>query len=161
MSEGDYILIKGKSEALAKVARAADEDAGLDIIRMDSAIRNNAGVGLGDQVEISSVEVKEAKAYAKKYGLETDDTYLYAYRNHDMHGRGMWDINKSYKKGTYYKDWRCDLDRTDSRSFGLGIYPIGNTKVRVKLEDWGTEVLGLVNFATDIGKVRVWGFEII
>ncbi len=59
---GDYILIKGKSETLAKVAKSPAEDKGLDIVRMDSSLRNNAGVSLGDSVEVSSVEVMEAKS---------------------------------------------------------------------------------------------------
>ncbi len=61
LDESDYILIKGKSEVLAKIAKAALEDEGLDIIRMDSSIRNNAGVSLGDKVEISKAIVEEAK----------------------------------------------------------------------------------------------------
>ena len=35
-SEGDYILIKGKTEAIAKILIASKEDYGLNIIRMDS-----------------------------------------------------------------------------------------------------------------------------
>ena len=62
VSDGDYILLKGKSEALAKVARAAVEDEGLDIVRMDSSLRNNAQVSLGDSIEISKIEVVEAKS---------------------------------------------------------------------------------------------------
>jgi len=61
-SEGEYILIKGKSESLAKIAISSDEDYGLNIIRMDSSIRNNIGLGLGDEVSISKVEVQEAKS---------------------------------------------------------------------------------------------------
>lgn len=62
VSETDYILIKGKQEAVAKVLRSYSEDEGLDIIRMDSSIRSNIGATLGDQVEIQSVEVVEAKS---------------------------------------------------------------------------------------------------
>ena len=61
ISEGDYVLLKGKSEVIAKVAKATNEDYGLDIIRIDSSLRNNAQVSLGDQVEIFKIEVVEAK----------------------------------------------------------------------------------------------------
>ena len=44
-------------------------------------------------------------------------------------------------------------DKIDS--FGLGIFPIGNTKVKVLIKDWG-----LVTDRED-SKCRVWGFEII
>jgi len=40
-------------------------------------------------------------------------------------------------------------------SFGLGIFPKGNTPVKVKIGDWGLEV------PRDDGKCRVWGFEVI
>jgi hypothetical protein len=40
-------------------------------------------------------------------------------------------------------------------SFGLGIFPEGNTPVKVKIEDWGVEV------NRNDGKTRVWGFEIV
>jgi hypothetical protein len=40
-------------------------------------------------------------------------------------------------------------------SFGLGIWPKGNTKVKIKIEDWGVAV------NKNDGKARVWGFEIV
>jgi transitional endoplasmic reticulum ATPase len=61
INEGDYILVKGKNEVLAKVKFTNLEDEGLEIIRMDSAIRNNAGVTLGDKVIIQKTIVEEAK----------------------------------------------------------------------------------------------------
>ncbi len=61
LSEGDYILIKGKSETLARVYLALPEDENLEILRMDSSIRSNVGVTLGDQVDIQKAQVSEAK----------------------------------------------------------------------------------------------------
>ncbi len=58
---GDFVLLKGKSECLAKAALASKEDEGLDIVRMDSALRNNANVSLGDIIEVCKAEVVEAK----------------------------------------------------------------------------------------------------
>ncbi|MCA9495606.1 MAG: AAA family ATPase, partial [Nanoarchaeota archaeon] len=60
--DGDYVLIKGKSEALAKAYKVSKEDQDLDIIRMDSSIRNNVAVSLGEQVLVENVQVLEAKS---------------------------------------------------------------------------------------------------
>jgi hypothetical protein len=98
---------------------------------------------------------KEAKEYAGKYNLEIDDKYLYAYRNHDEFGRGMFNKTKLYKSGIYYRDWHCDMNKNNENSFGFGIWPKGNTPVKVKIEDWGVSV------NRNDGKARVWGFEII
>ena len=61
LNEGDYVLIKGQNQALAKVFRAEKEDEGRDLIRMDSTIRNNCKIGLGDSVKVEKVIVAEAK----------------------------------------------------------------------------------------------------
>ena len=97
---------------------------------------------------------KEVKAYADKYGLQYDKDYLYAYREHDNRGCGMV-MPTVYKKGVYYRDWHCDMRRDEANSFGFGIWPKGNTPIRVKISDWGVEV------DREDGKGRVWGFEII
>ena len=61
LNEGDYILIEGEQQVLAKVFRCEKEDEGLDLIRMDSTLRNNCKKSLGDSVKVSKVEVQEAK----------------------------------------------------------------------------------------------------
>ncbi|MFW5886414.1 MAG: hypothetical protein ACOCUL_01530 [Bacteroidota bacterium] len=101
-------------------------------------------------------KIKEAREYTKKYNLEISDKYLHAYRNHDEFGRGIFKIAKSYEPGIYYKDWHCDMNGFNENSFGFGIWPKGNTPVKVKIEDWGVKVDIFYN-----GKARVWGFEII
>ncbi len=58
---GYPILIKGKRETVALVWRARPEDEGLNIIRMDGVIRNNAGVSLGDTVEVEKTDVHPAR----------------------------------------------------------------------------------------------------
>jgi len=97
----------------------------------------------------------EIKEYAEKYNLKYDDEYLYAFRNHDKFGSGMYCLNTYYEKGKYYRDWHCDMREGNINSFGLGIFPKGNTSVKVKISDWGLEV------NRDDGKCRVWGFEVI
>ena len=94
------------------------------------------------------------KNYCKKYKLTYDDNYLYAYRNHDKNGSGIWNKTISYEKNKYYRDWRCNLNPVEYNSFGLGIFPEGNTKVKIKIEDIGCWI-------DDSNKLRVWGFEII
>ena len=61
VSTGDIVLLRGKKAALAIVWQAHPDDEGLDMIRMDGILRQNAGVGLGDKVFIEPAEVKEAK----------------------------------------------------------------------------------------------------
>jgi hypothetical protein len=99
-------------------------------------------------------KLEEVKSYAEKYNLKHNSKYLYAYRNHTPQGRGM--IKPIiYKKGVYYKDWHCDVDKHNYDSYGFGIWNKGNTRVKVKIGDWGVEV------RDKKGKARVWGFEII
>ena len=100
---------------------------------------------------------KKIKAYAKKHGLVCNRRYLYAYRDHDKFGAGIFNKTIHYKKGVYYRDWHLDMRPEIKNSFGLGIFPKGNTKVRVKISDWGVAVEKDGNR----DKARVWGFEII
>ena len=65
------------------------------------------------------------------------------------------DKKEFYKKGKYYKDWHCDMRKDEENSFGLGIFSEGNTKVKVKVEDWGV----CVNRNDE--KCRVWGFQVL
>lgn len=60
VSGGEYILINGK--CLAKVLKCYIEDEGLDLIRMDSSLRANSSVTLGDRASIEKVEVSVAKS---------------------------------------------------------------------------------------------------
>jgi transitional endoplasmic reticulum ATPase len=60
LSDGDVIEIVGKSTTAARAIRPYDEDAGLDIVRLDGLQRANAGVGSGDFVEIRPAGSKAA-----------------------------------------------------------------------------------------------------
>ena len=102
---------------------------------------------------------KEIREYAKRYNLKFDGKFLYAFRDHDQYGRGLFNKAMFYEKGKYYKDWHCDMRKYTVNSFGLGIFPKGNTQVKIKVSDWGT-VAGVAE-AHDNGKSRVWGLEII
>ena len=113
---------------------------------------------LHDVVHISKTKkqkIKEIKEYVKKHNLKFDGEFLYAFRNHDVYGRGNYNKTIFYKKGRYYKDWKCDMRKDCENSFGLGIWPNGNTLVKVSVDDWGVEV------KKGIGKARVWGFTVL
>ena len=100
-------------------------------------------------------KLKEIKRYAKKYNLEFDGENLLAYRDHDINGCGLFNKTVYYEKGKYYKDWRCDMNKDCENSFGLGIWPEGNTKVKINVKDWGVSV------NREDGKARVFGFEVV
>ena len=58
LKPGDIVEIEGERKTAAIVWRCRPEDANLGVIRIDGIIRKNAGVSLGDRVEIRKVEVE-------------------------------------------------------------------------------------------------------
>ena len=62
LSEGDYILIKGKKQVLAKIQRLSADQVAQGIITLDSHLRNNAGASLGEEVIIEKAEVEDCKS---------------------------------------------------------------------------------------------------
>ena len=107
------------------------------------------------QEKTKKQKLEEMKAYAKEYNLKFDGKYLYAFRNHDKWGRGSFCKALRYDSGYYYRDWHLDMRKGVEDSFGMGIWPEGNTPIRVKVEDWGIAV------NREDGKARVWGFEVL
>ena len=99
--------------------------------------------------------IERAKKYAKKHNLEIKGKHLYAFRNHSKWGRGMYSYTTFYKKGEMYEDWHCDPRRSELDSFGLGVFPRGNTLVRVPLDRFVVEV------NRKDGKSRVEAFEMV
>jgi len=62
VTSGDIVEIRGPSKSTAAVIwPARSEDEGKGIIRMDSFIRHNSGVGLSDTVHVKKAAFKEAK----------------------------------------------------------------------------------------------------
>ncbi len=61
ITSGDIVEIEGTKKTAAIVWPARVEDEGRSIIRMDSFIRHNAGVGLGERVKIRKGNPKEGK----------------------------------------------------------------------------------------------------
>ncbi len=61
IASGDIVEIEGKRKTAAIVWPAPLEDEGKGIIHMDSIIRRNAGVGIGDKVIVRPASWKDAK----------------------------------------------------------------------------------------------------
>jgi len=57
----DVVELKGERITSAVVGRSYPQDEGLDVVRMDGLIRTNAKTSIGEYVEISKAEWKEAK----------------------------------------------------------------------------------------------------
>jgi transitional endoplasmic reticulum ATPase len=57
---GDYVLLKGTKETVAVCWPSLKEDEVLDMVRMDGLIRANAGVKLGEMVEVGTTNVPDA-----------------------------------------------------------------------------------------------------
>jgi len=108
-----------------------------------------------NQKKSRTQKIKEMKSYAKEYNLKFTGKYLYAYRDHDKNGCGYFNKTIVYEKNKYYRDWHCDMRKDVENSFGLGIFPKGNTKVRISIRDWG------VWTTREDGKARVYGFKIV
>lgn len=100
-------------------------------------------------------KIEEITEYANKFNLKFDGEYLYAYRNHDIFGRGLFNKTIFYEKGKYYKDFHCNMKKDEENSFGLGIWPKGNTKVKVSVDDFG------VVSNRYYGKCRVKGLTVL
>jgi len=98
--------------------------------------------------------LKEMKMYAEEYNLKFDGECLFAFRNHDTVGRGMFNKTIFYKRGKYYRDWHLDANELNKNSFGLGIFPEGNTPVKVHVDDWGCSM-------PTTNKCRVWAFTVL
>ena len=92
--------------------------------------------------------------YSKDYNLEFDGTCLFAFREHDRVGRGLYRRTIFYKKGKCYRDWHLDADETIQNSFGLGIFSEGNIPVKIHIDDWGCRI-------ATTNKCRVWAFTIL
>lgn len=58
---GDIIQIKGEKATVAIVDRSYPGDIGLNIIRMDGDLRRNAKTSIGESIEVTKANVKEAK----------------------------------------------------------------------------------------------------
>jgi transitional endoplasmic reticulum ATPase len=58
---GDVVIVHGERDSVAIVDRAYPTDVGENIIRIDGIIRKNARTSLGEIVNVTKAEIKEAK----------------------------------------------------------------------------------------------------
>ncbi len=72
LSPGDIIEIEGRRVTGAKVWRADRQDWGQETIRIDSYVRQNAGSGIGERVNIRRAPIKDAErvVFAPPQGSE-------------------------------------------------------------------------------------------
>ena len=61
LAEGDVVEIAGKRRTVAIAVRLGYEDRSLDLIRIDGAQRANAGISIGEHVEISAAIAEPAR----------------------------------------------------------------------------------------------------
>ncbi|UCC93395.1 MAG: CDC48 family AAA ATPase [Thermoplasmata archaeon] len=60
IEDGDVVLIEGKDKTVAVAKKGFPEDANRGVIRMDGAIRRNAGAGIDEKVGVERVEAVKA-----------------------------------------------------------------------------------------------------
>jgi transitional endoplasmic reticulum ATPase len=61
VTSGDIIEVQGKKKTAAVLLPGLPEDAGGELIRIDSTVRRNSGAGIDDKVKVLRVEPKEAE----------------------------------------------------------------------------------------------------
>jgi transitional endoplasmic reticulum ATPase len=61
ISEGEAVAIEGKQKTVAMAQKGLPEDANRGVIRMDGAIRRNAGAGIDEKVGVERVETVRGK----------------------------------------------------------------------------------------------------
>jgi hypothetical protein len=100
-------------------------------------------------------KLENMHAYAKEFNLKIENDTLFACRQHDKWNHGVHNKTITYDEiGKRYEDWHCNLDSNIENSFGLGVFPKGNIKVSVHVDDWGIWV-------NNTDKGRVWAFTLL
>ncbi|MFH1752388.1 MAG: CDC48 family AAA ATPase [archaeon] len=61
LTSGDIVEVEGKKKSAAIIWPAPPEDEGKEVIRMDSLIRRNVKVSLGDKVKVRKSDYREAR----------------------------------------------------------------------------------------------------
>jgi transitional endoplasmic reticulum ATPase len=79
LAEGDVVAIEGKRTTAARAVMPYAEDEGLELVRLDSLLRINAGIGTGEQVSIRRAESKPAQRVV----------FAPAQQNLRLHGSGQ------------------------------------------------------------------------
>ncbi|QLG62707.1 CDC48 family AAA ATPase [Halorarum salinum] len=73
LAGGDYIRIQGDSTAIARVWPGYPEDDDTGVVRIDGQLRQEAGVGIDDRVEVEAADVEPAEritiALPQQFGI--------------------------------------------------------------------------------------------
>ena len=103
LEPGDVLLITGAKETVAMSMRGYPEDSGLGTIRIDGAVRRNAGIGIDDKVTIKKIETKNATkvefAPTEPLRLVGGEEYLSMYlRGHPISNGDIIQLNVMNRK---------------------------------------------------------------
>jgi transitional endoplasmic reticulum ATPase len=94
---GDVIELVGKRNTAAKVFRAAQEDEGKGIIRMDGMIRSNAGVSIGEKVTVTKADSQPASKVLVAPKIPQGKRVRFGQGVEDLFRKGL--INRPLVKG--------------------------------------------------------------
>ncbi len=97
LEAGDVIEIVGKRTTAAKVFRAAQEDEGKGIIRMDGMIRSNAGVSIGEKVAVSKADSQPASKVIVAPKIPQGKRVRFGQGVEDLFKKGL--VNRPLVKG--------------------------------------------------------------
>lgn len=62
VSAGDYVLLEGKFQALARILPAKHSDRGQALVLTDTMVRANSGTSVGEEVQLSPIKVIPAES---------------------------------------------------------------------------------------------------
>lgn len=150
----DVVELRGERTTSAIVGRAYPPDADLDIVRMDGLIRSNAKTGIGEYVEVTKADWKEAKHVT--LAPVTKGIRIYA-PGESLRAAFM---NRTFSKGDFISTTSV---RRPKESFGTGLmfedffqdffgpsFGLGEIKMQVV----STSPAGIVKI-TDITEVEL------
>lgn len=146
--------MKGERTTSAIVGRAYPPDSGLDIVRMDGLIRSNAKTGIGEYVEVTKAEWREAKhvtlapvakgmrIYAPGDALRASFLNRTVSKGDFISTTSVRKPKESFGTGLMFEDFFQDFF---GPSFGLG---------EIKMQVISTSPVGIIKI-TDITEVEL------
>ena len=76
VSPGDYVKLEGDDTAIARVWPGYPEDEGREVVRIDGQLRQEAGAGIDDSVDVTAADVEPAEritiALPQQFGVRGD-----------------------------------------------------------------------------------------
>lgn len=158
---GDIIEIEGKKCTAARVFRSNQEDEGRGLLRIDSLIRGNAGISIGDKVSVRKANVQAGEKVILAPMIEEGRRILYPDRIEEFIKHRLYE--KPLSKGDAVTIEGLTIGGTSGHSFFLvantsprGIVQIGeHTLIQLKEEAVSeTEVVSTRVAYEDIGGLK-------